>query len=171
MTDAEQAKHLPTPSLDWGSVLSSPITKTVATWDGTEGAVYQEFGIAFESGSTLNLTFPERCFRYDATTVPISFEDDLKPAKVPYESILGHTLRGLIYFDAGYALHHLAVLDDGHYLTSYHAMNYTEFAYGAFREWRTGATSRCYWRPLDLTSHRFFNSWTHERVDPFALYR
>ena len=126
----------PTPILPWDDVLSIPITELVGSWDGTTGAMYQELGIGLANGHTLNLSFPERSFRFDDSSVPVVFGDDHIDAETPFSSIIGHTLRGLIYYDTGISLHHYAVLDNGHYLTRYVSFNYTEFAHGSFRAWR-----------------------------------
>lgn len=171
MTGTDQAVSKPSPILEWSRLLSVPIADLLGSWDGTEGAAYQELGIVLANGEILNLTCPERQFRRDASTVVVTFEDDLVDKEVPSDRILGHALKSLIYFDGVHGRHHLAVLDDGHYLTAYPAFNYTEFAYGSFEACRSGPQSRLSWGPLVLAHQEFLNAWTHERLDPFVIYR
>lgn len=161
------------PVLAWDRVLSVPVIGFLATWDGTRGAGYEDLGLVLLNGETLNLTRPCQPFYCTSTTIHASFLHDLTQEPVAQEDLAERCLKNLIYCDCEESgrRQFFAVMEDGSYVTSYAAFNYTEFACASFRMWQPGLMSRLYWGRLDLTQKRFFNAWTHDRIDPFAVYR
>lgn len=160
----------PAPLWPWQKVLSQRIEAVHSTWDGVEGADYRVVGIELENRIVLNLSLPHELYHIDSTTVHASFNHEFENVKLTSEQLAGRTLRALLYvsYVAGHFLH-LAILDDGTYLLTHPGFYDTDFTFACFDEWKPDSRSH----PLDghggFLTLQFFNAWTHERVNPFAI--
>ncbi|RBP42465.1 hypothetical protein DES53_106173 [Roseimicrobium gellanilyticum] len=151
-------------------MLSQRIEAVHSTCAGIEGANYRVVGIELENCVVLNLSHPHELYDIDSTTVHANFDHEFGDGELSSEQIAGSTLRALLYMylPTGRYLY-VAILNDGTYLTANPAFNYTEFAFGHFDEWKPEAKSRLPYGNNEFLSLPFFNAWTHERVNPFAI--
>jgi len=151
-------------------VLSQRIEAVHSSWDGVEGADYRVVGIELENRIVLNLSIPHELYHIDPSTVHAAFNHEFENRKLTSEQIAGRTLRALLYvsYVAGHFLH-MAILDDSTYLITHPGFYDTDFTFARFDDWEQHSKTPLPEGHGGFLSLSFFNAWTHERVNPFAI--